>query len=102
MPEVGANLVATMLYKGQGYKCIMVPEGAKWSQPRTSPDIRFNFMMKLLKSSPASNQTLYLGESNTYSITLSIIKKKKGSVKREAVYYWNVYIYRPKKNCLQN
>ncbi|KAH1151580.1 hypothetical protein GYH30_045199 [Glycine max] len=55
MPEVGANLVATMLYKGQGYKCIMVPEGAKWSQPRTSPDIRFNFMMKLLKSSPASN-----------------------------------------------
>ncbi|KAL3032188.1 hypothetical protein AAZX31_02G070200 [Glycine max] len=45
------NPVATMLYKGQGYKCIMVPEGANWPQPRTSPDIRFNFMMKLLKNS---------------------------------------------------
>ncbi|CAJ1947940.1 unnamed protein product [Sphenostylis stenocarpa] len=48
------NPVATTLYKGQGYKCVMVPEGAKWPQPRTSPDIRFNFMMKLLKNSLAS------------------------------------------------
>ncbi|XP_027923685.1 uncharacterized protein LOC114181432 [Vigna unguiculata] len=46
------NPVATMLYKGQGYKCVMVPQGAKWPQPRTSSDIRFNFMMKLLKDSP--------------------------------------------------
>ncbi|XP_047150624.1 uncharacterized protein LOC124822640 [Vigna umbellata] len=49
------NPVATMLYKGQGYKCVMVPEGAKWPQPRTSSDIRFNFMMKLLKNSPSSS-----------------------------------------------
>lgn len=50
------NPVATMLYQGQGYKCIMVPEGARWPQPGTSPDIRFNFMMKLLKnSSPSSS-----------------------------------------------
>ncbi|XP_027346263.1 uncharacterized protein LOC113858046 [Abrus precatorius] len=44
------NPMATMLYQGQGYKCIKVPEGAKWPQPKTSPDIRFNFMMKLLKN----------------------------------------------------
>ncbi|KAK7380612.1 hypothetical protein VNO78_33127 [Psophocarpus tetragonolobus] len=49
------NPVATVLYKGQGYKCIMVPEAAKWPQPRTSPDIRFNFMMKLLTNSAASD-----------------------------------------------
>ncbi|KAL2335042.1 hypothetical protein Fmac_016255 [Flemingia macrophylla] len=49
------NPVAKMLYKGQGYKCIKVPEGAKWPQPMTSPDIRFNFMMKLLKNSAASS-----------------------------------------------
>ncbi|KAI4302330.1 hypothetical protein MLD38_038088 [Melastoma candidum] len=42
------NPGATKLYKGQGFKCIKVPEGANWPQPKTSPDIRFNFMMKLL------------------------------------------------------
>ncbi|KAJ8760294.1 hypothetical protein K2173_011706 [Erythroxylum novogranatense] len=39
---------ATKLYAGQGFKCIKVPEGAKWPQPRTTPDINFNFMMKLI------------------------------------------------------
>ncbi|KAK7315498.1 hypothetical protein VNO77_34048 [Canavalia gladiata] len=48
------NPMATMLYEGQGYKCIKVPEGATWPQPKTSPDIKFNFMMKLLKTSSPS------------------------------------------------
>ncbi|MED6198791.1 hypothetical protein PIB30_069873 [Stylosanthes scabra] len=48
------NPVATKLYQGQGFKCIKVPEGATWPQPKTSPDIQFNFMMKLLNNSPAS------------------------------------------------
>ncbi|KAJ1406406.1 Peptidase M28 [Sesbania bispinosa] len=48
------NPVATKLYQGQGFKCIKVPEGAKWPQPKTSPDIKFNFMMKLLNKSAAS------------------------------------------------
>ncbi|QCD94264.1 Acyl-CoA N-acyltransferase [Vigna unguiculata] len=46
------NRVATMFYKGHGYKCVKVPEGAKWPEPMTSTDMRFNFMMKLLKNSP--------------------------------------------------
>ncbi|KAF7820136.1 putative methionine N(alpha)-acetyltransferase NatB transcription regulator GNAT family [Senna tora] len=48
------NPVATKLYQGQGFKCIKVPEGANWPQPRTSPDVRFNFMMKLVNNSSAS------------------------------------------------
>ncbi|KAI4346333.1 hypothetical protein L6164_007239 [Bauhinia variegata] len=48
------NPVATKLYQGQGFKCIKVPEGANWPQPKTSPDIKFNFMMKLLNTSTAS------------------------------------------------
>ncbi|CAN0909255.1 hypothetical protein LINGRAHAP2_LOCUS25690 [Linum grandiflorum] len=47
------NPGATKLYRGQGFKCIKVPEGANWPQPRTSPDINFNFMMKLLNSKTA-------------------------------------------------
>ncbi|XP_042510411.1 uncharacterized protein LOC122085877 [Macadamia integrifolia] len=43
-----SNPAATHLYKGQGFKCIEVPERAKWPQPKTSPNIEFNFMMKLL------------------------------------------------------
>ncbi|KNA04130.1 hypothetical protein SOVF_202490 [Spinacia oleracea] len=43
------NPGATNLYKSQGFKCIKVPEGANWPQPKTSPDIQFNFMMKLVK-----------------------------------------------------
>lgn len=42
------NPCATNLYQSQGFKSIKVPEGAKWPQPRTSPDMQFNFMMKLL------------------------------------------------------
>lgn len=45
-----SNTGAIKLYKGRGFKSIKVPEGAKWPQPKTSPDIQFNFMMKLLKS----------------------------------------------------
>lgn len=44
------NPSASRLYKGQGFKCIKVPEGAKWPQPRTSPDMQFNFMMKLVNN----------------------------------------------------
>ncbi|OVA18070.1 GNAT domain [Macleaya cordata] len=45
------NAGATRLYKGQGFKCIKVPEKANWPQPKTSPNIQFNFMMKLLTTS---------------------------------------------------
>ncbi|XP_034704646.1 uncharacterized protein LOC117928749 isoform X2 [Vitis riparia] len=48
------NPGATKLYKGQGFKCIKVPEGANWPQPKTSPDIQFGFMMKLLNTSSAA------------------------------------------------
>ncbi|KAF6167854.1 hypothetical protein GIB67_027632 [Kingdonia uniflora] len=42
------NPAATHLYRGQGYKCIKVPEQARWPHPKTSPNIHFDFMMKLL------------------------------------------------------
>ncbi|KAI3793443.1 hypothetical protein L1987_36062 [Smallanthus sonchifolius] len=42
------NPGATNLYRSQGFMSIKVPEGAKWPHPRTSPDMQFNFMMKLL------------------------------------------------------
>nr|XP_018475479.1 PREDICTED: uncharacterized protein LOC108846771 isoform X1 [Raphanus sativus]XP_018475495.1 PREDICTED: uncharacterized protein LOC108846789 isoform X1 [Raphanus sativus] len=29
------NLGATKLYKDQGYRCIRIPEGANWPQPKT-------------------------------------------------------------------
>ncbi|KDO44686.1 hypothetical protein CISIN_1g0265192mg, partial [Citrus sinensis] len=48
------NLGATKLYKGQGFKCVKVPEGANWPQPKNSPDVKFKFMMKLLKAPTAS------------------------------------------------
>ncbi|KAG2729897.1 hypothetical protein I3760_01G269800 [Carya illinoinensis] len=44
------NPGASMLYKGQGFRCIKVPAGANWPQPKTSPDIMFGFMMKLLNT----------------------------------------------------
>lgn len=44
------NLRAINLYAGQGFRCIKVPEGANWPQPKTSSDIQYNFMMKLLKT----------------------------------------------------
>lgn len=43
------NPGATNLYRSQGFKDTKIPEGAKWPQPRTSPDMQFNFMMKLLE-----------------------------------------------------
>ncbi|GAB4836730.1 hypothetical protein Ancab_001644 [Ancistrocladus abbreviatus] len=51
-----SNPGATKLYKRQGFKCIKVPEGANWPQPKTSPDVEFSFMMKLLKY-PANTMT---------------------------------------------
>ncbi|CAO2816429.1 unnamed protein product [Amaranthus hypochondriacus] len=44
------NPGATNLYKSQGFKCIKVPEGANWPQPKTAPDVQFNFMMKLVSA----------------------------------------------------
>ncbi|XP_027162017.1 uncharacterized protein LOC113762667 isoform X1 [Coffea eugenioides] len=44
-----SNPGAIKLYKGQGFKCVRVPEAANWPQPKTSPDVQFHFMMKLLK-----------------------------------------------------
>ncbi|XP_021771040.1 uncharacterized protein LOC110735174 isoform X1 [Chenopodium quinoa] len=49
------NPGATNLYKSQGFKCIKVPEGANWPQPKTSPDIQFNFMMKLVRAPTTSS-----------------------------------------------
>ncbi|MBA0871026.1 hypothetical protein Goshw_020311, partial [Gossypium schwendimanii] len=44
------NPCATKLYKDQGFRCIKVSEGANWPQPKTAPDVKFNFMMKLLNT----------------------------------------------------
>lgn len=44
------NPGASKLYKGQGFRCIKVPAGANWPQPKTSPDVMFCFMMKLLNT----------------------------------------------------
>lgn len=48
------NWAAVRLYKGLGFKCIRVPENAKWPEPMTSPSLQFHFMMKLItpKASP--------------------------------------------------
>ncbi|GAA0141123.1 acyltransferase [Lithospermum erythrorhizon] len=43
-----SNAGATKLYTREGFKCIKIPEGANWPQPKTSPDVQFSFMMKLL------------------------------------------------------
>ncbi|XVE99312.1 hypothetical protein REPUB_Repub03eG0187500 [Reevesia pubescens] len=48
------NPGATKLYKGQGFRCIKVPEGANWPHPKTSPDMNFSFMMKLLNTPTTS------------------------------------------------
>ncbi|KAK4790667.1 hypothetical protein SAY86_017971 [Trapa natans] len=42
------------VYRELGFKCISVPEGAKWPQPKASPHFNFCFMMKLLKPPSAS------------------------------------------------
>ncbi|KAF3645209.1 plasma membrane intrinsic protein 1-1 [Capsicum annuum] len=43
-----SNPGATKLYIGQGFRIIKVPEGANWPQPKTSPNVQFGFLMKLL------------------------------------------------------
>ncbi|XP_060183715.1 GCN5-related N-acetyltransferase 4, chloroplastic isoform X2 [Lycium barbarum] len=43
-----SNPGATKLYIGQGFRIVKVPEGAKWPQPKTSPNMQFGFLMKLL------------------------------------------------------
>lgn len=48
------NLAAMRLYRGQGFKCVSVPEPARWPQPKTSPGTKFNFMMKLLSQNGSS------------------------------------------------
>nr|XP_043632520.1 uncharacterized protein LOC122603779 isoform X2 [Erigeron canadensis] len=48
------NPSATNLYRNQGFRSIKIPEGAKWPQPRTSPDMQFNFMMKLIDKNQSS------------------------------------------------
>ncbi|KAJ1267426.1 hypothetical protein BS78_07G055100 [Paspalum vaginatum] len=42
------NIAALRLYKNQGFKCIRVPEGAKWPEPKISKGVQYNFMMKLV------------------------------------------------------
>ncbi|XP_074590724.1 GCN5-related N-acetyltransferase 4, chloroplastic-like isoform X2 [Curcuma longa] len=42
------NLAAMRLYKEQGYKCIQVPENAKWPKPSSKPGTQFNLMMKII------------------------------------------------------
>ncbi|XP_057798964.1 GCN5-related N-acetyltransferase 4, chloroplastic-like [Salvia miltiorrhiza] len=48
------NPGATKLYTSRGFRCIDVPAGANWPEPRTSPEMQFNFMMKLLNSTNSS------------------------------------------------
>ncbi|KAH7691475.1 Peptide alpha-N-acetyltransferase protein [Dioscorea alata] len=48
------NLAALKLYLGQGFKCIKVPDQAKWPQPKAASATRFNFMMKLLSPNRVS------------------------------------------------
>ncbi|BAF10360.1 GCN5-related N-acetyltransferase 4, chloroplastic [Oryza sativa Japonica Group] len=42
------NIAALRLYKNLGYKCIHVPEDAKWPEPKIAKGVRYNFMMKLV------------------------------------------------------
>ncbi|XP_062220649.1 GCN5-related N-acetyltransferase 4, chloroplastic-like isoform X2 [Phragmites australis] len=42
------NLAALRLYINQGFKCIRVPEGAKWPEPKIAKGVQYNFMMKLV------------------------------------------------------
>ncbi|KAL5212912.1 hypothetical protein ABZP36_023759 [Zizania latifolia] len=42
------NLAAPRLYRKLGYKCICVPEDAKWPEPKIAQGVRYNFMMKLV------------------------------------------------------
>jgi len=42
------NIAALRLYKNQGFKCIRVPEGARWPEPKIAEGVRYSFMMKLV------------------------------------------------------
>ncbi|KAG8060647.1 hypothetical protein GUJ93_ZPchr0002g24374 [Zizania palustris] len=42
------NLAALRLYQNLGYKCIRVPEDAKWPEPKIAQGVQYNFMMKLV------------------------------------------------------
>lgn len=58
------NPGATKLYSSRGFKCVEVPVGANWPQPKLSPEMQFNFMMKLLNNSdfskPENTQKRYV------------------------------------------
>lgn len=45
-----SNIPAVRLYKSQGFRIVKVPKQAKWPQPVTSPNMQFDFMIKLLSS----------------------------------------------------
>lgn len=49
------NPGATKLYASRGFKCVEVPVGANWPQPKLSPEMQFNFMMKLINSPNSSD-----------------------------------------------
>ncbi|KAL5208483.1 hypothetical protein ABZP36_032918 [Zizania latifolia] len=42
------NLAALRLYQNLGYKCIRVPEDAKWPEPKIAQGVQYHFMMKLV------------------------------------------------------
>ncbi|GLJ53094.1 hypothetical protein SUGI_1131350 [Cryptomeria japonica] len=44
------NPAALALYQRQGFRCIKVPTGAKWPQPKAVPGSTYHFMMKLLST----------------------------------------------------
>ncbi|CAN6479350.1 unnamed protein product [Victoria cruziana] len=48
------NAAAVALYKAQGFRCIKVPDGANWPEPRTAASTKFHFMIKLLSVPPAA------------------------------------------------
>ncbi|CAO2200595.1 unnamed protein product [Urochloa humidicola] len=43
-----SNIAALRLYKNQGFKCISVPEGARWPEPKIAKGVQYSFMMKLV------------------------------------------------------
>ncbi|KAF3783152.1 hypothetical protein EJ110_NYTH32874 [Nymphaea thermarum] len=48
------NPAAVALYKAQGFRCIKVPDGANWPEPRSAASSEFHFMMKLLPVAPTA------------------------------------------------
>lgn len=62
------NPGATKLYTSRGFKCVQVPAGANWPQPKLSPEMQFNFMMKLLNSPNSCD----LSKPEKYSKTIRV------------------------------